>query len=457
VVQLLRIRSQMLKKTKSKSMKKYIILIAVLLISGGSFAQQSWSLKDCVEYALKHNIRIQKQEIANEQQKVALNSAKNQRLPNLNGSASQSFSFGRAASPVDNSYVNNNSSNSSFGISTSIPIFTGFQIPNNIELNKLNLKAATEDLNKAKEDISVNVTSAFLQVLFNEELCKVAKEQINLSKEQLDRMTRLEEVGKASTAQVYEAKATLAQDELASVQAENNRKLAILDLTQLLELSSPEGFSIVSPDIEPDFQALSTPEEIYSLAMVNKPAVLAEQYRLEGMDKSIKIAKGAYYPTLSFNGGLSTGYYTMSGITGRSFGNQLNDNFNKYFGLSLSIPIFNRYETRNKVKTARLNYSTQALQVEESKKSLYKEIQQAYYSAVAALAKFNSGKTAVEASEASFKLMREKYENGKATSVEFSQVKVNLMKASSDQIQAKYDYIFRAKILDFYKGLSLTQ
>ena len=173
-------------------MKKYIILIAVLLISGGSFAQQSWSLKDCVEYALKHNIRIQKQEIANEQQKVALNSAKNQRLPNLNGSASQSFSFGRAASPVDNSYVNNNSSNSSFGINTSIPIFTGFQIPNNIELNKLNLKAATEDLNKAKEDISVNVTSAFLQVLFNEELCKVAKEQINLSKEQLDRMTRLE-------------------------------------------------------------------------------------------------------------------------------------------------------------------------------------------------------------------------------------------------------------------------
>ena len=438
-------------------MKKYIILIAVLLVSGGSFAQQSWTLKDCVEYALKHNIQIQKQEIANEQQKIALNTAKNQRLPNLNGSASQSFSFGRAASPVDNSYVDNNSSNSSFGINTSIPIFTGFQIPNNIELSKLNLKAATEDLNKAKEDISVNVTSAFLQVLFNEELCKVATEQINLSKEQLDRMSRLEEVGKASIAQVYEAKATLAQDELAAVQAENNRKLAILDLTQLLELSSPEGFSVVSPEMEPEFQALSTPEDIYSLAMVNKPAVLAEQYRLQGMDKNIKIAQGAYYPTLSFNGGLSSGYYTMPGITGRNFGQQLGDNFNKYFGLSLSIPIFNRYETRNKVKTARLNYSTQALQVEESKKSLYKEIQQAYYSAVAALAKFNSGKTAVEASEASFKLMREKYENGKATSVEFSQVKVNFMKASSDQIQAKYDYLFRAKILDFYKGLSLTQ
>ncbi len=439
-------------------MKKYIILIAVLLVAGGSFAQQSWSLKDCVEYALKHNIQIKKQEIANEQQKVALNTAKNQRLPNVTGDVRQSFGFGRVVSPAaNNGYVDKSTSNSDFTLNASIPIFTGFQIPNNIELCKLNLKAAVEDLNKAKEDISVNVTSAFLQVLFNEELCKVAKEQISLSKEQLDRMSRLEEVGKASIAQVYEAKATLAQDELAAVQAENNRKLAILDLTQLLELSSPEGFSIVSPDIEPDFLALSTPDEVYSLAMVNKPAVLAEQYRLEGMEKSIKIAKGAYYPTLSLFGVLNTGYSTVSGSTNEGFGKQLDNRFNKSIGLSLNIPIFDRHDTRNKVKTARLNYSTQALQVEESKKSLYKEIQQAYYSAVAALAKFNSGKTAVEASEASFKLMREKYENGKATSVEFSQVKVNLMKASSDQIQAKYDYLFRAKILDFYKGLSLVQ
>lgn len=438
-------------------MKKYIFLIAVLAFSGGIFAQQSWSLRDCIDYALKHNIQIQKQEIATEKQKVELNTAKNRRLPDLTGSMSQDFRFGRATSPVDNSYVNTNSSNSSFGLNTNIPIFTGFQIPNNIELSKLNLKAATEDLNKAKEDISVNVTSAFLQVLFNEELCKVAKEQISLSKEQLNRVARLEEVGKAATAQVYEAKATLAQDELSAVQAENNRKLAILDLTQLLELSSPEGFAVVSPEMEPDFQALSTPEDIYSQSIVTKPAVLAAQYRLEGMDKSIKIAQGAYYPTLSFNGALGTGYYTMSGVSSHGFGKQLNDNFNQYLGLSLNIPIFNRFETRNKVKTAQLQYSNQALQLEESKKGLYKEIQQAYYNAVAAQAKFTSSKTAVEASEESFKLMQQKYENGKATSVEFNQVKVNLMKASSERIQAKYDYLFRTKILDFYKGITLAQ
>ena len=303
-----------------------------------------------MEYALKHNIQIKKQEIANEQQKVALNTAKNQRLPNVTGDVRQSFGFGRVVSPAaNNGYVDKSTSNSDFTLNASIPIFTGFQIPNNIELCKLNLKAAVEDLNKAKEDISVNVTSAFLQVLFNEELCKVAKEQISLSKEQLDRMSRLEEVGKASIAQVYEAKATLAQDELAAVQAENNRKLAILDLTQLLELSSPEGFSIVSPDIEPDFLALSTPDEVYSLAMVNKPAVLAEQYRLEGMEKSIKIAKGAYYPTLSLFGVLNTGYSTVSGSTNEGFGKQLDNRFNKSIGLSLNIPIFDRHDTRNKV------------------------------------------------------------------------------------------------------------
>ncbi len=438
-------------------MKKNIILIVLLLFSGGTFAQQNWTLRDCIDYAIKHSLQIQKQEITTEQQKVDLNSAKNKRLPDLNGSVSQSFSFGRAASPKDNSYVDSNSSNSSFGLSTTVPIFTGFQIPNNIELSKLNLKAATEDLKKAKEDISINVTSAFLQVLFNEELCKVAQEQIKLSKEQLDRMARMEEVGKASTSQVYELKARLAQDELSAVQAENTRKLAVLDLTQLLELPSPEGFSVVFPEVDPQFSELSAPEDIYTQAIVIRPGVLAAQYRLEGTDRSIKIARGAYYPTLSFNGGLSTGYYTMSGITSRNFGQQWGDNFNKYIGLSLSIPIFDRFDTRNKVKTARLQYSTQALQLEDSKKSLYKEIQQAYYNAVAAQAKYTSSKTAVEANEESFKLMREKYENGKATSVEFSEAKVNLMKASSDQIQAKYDYLFRTKILDFYKGISLAQ
>lgn len=438
-------------------MKKNIILIAALLFSSGLFAQQSWGLRDCIDYALKHNIQIKKQEVATLQQKVELNTAKNKRLPDVNGSASQTFNFGRAVSAVDNSYVNKNSGNTSFGIGASVPLFTGFQIPRNVELSELNLKAALLDLDKAKEDISVNVTSAFLQVLFKSELCRVAQEQIKLSTEQLNRITRMEEVGKASPAQVYEAKARLAQDELSAVQSENNHRLAVLDLTQLLELATPDGFVISSPDAEPSFGELTLPQDIYAQALATKPVVLAAKYRLDGMEKNIKIAQGAYYPTLSLNGGLNSGYYNVSGISAPSFGKQLGDNFNKYIGLTLNIPIFNRYETRNRVKSARLQYSTQAFQLEESKKELYKEIQQAYYSAVGAQAKYTSSKSAVEANEESFKLMREKYENGKATSIEFNEMKMNLMKASSERIQAKYDYLFRIKILDFYKGIPLAQ
>lgn len=438
-------------------MKKNIVLIAALLFSGGMFAQQTWGLKDCIDYALKHNLQIKKQEIATQQQKVELNTAKNKRLPEVSGSASQTFNFGRAVSAVDNSYVNKNSGNTSFGIGASVPLFTGFQIPRNIELTELNLKAATQDLDKAKEDVSLNVTSAFLQVLFKSELCKVAQEQIKLSTEQLNRITRMEEVGKASPAQVYEAKARLAQDKLSAVQSDNDYRLALLDLSQLLELATPDGFAIASPDAEPNFGELTPPQDIYAQAMATKPAVLAAKYRLDGMEKNIKIAQGAYYPTLSLNGGLNSGYYSVSGISAPSFGKQLGDNFNKYIGLSLSIPIFNKYETRNRVKSARLQYSTQAYQLEESKKGLYKEIQQAYYSAVASHAKYASSKTAVEANEASFKLMREKFENGKATSIEFNEMKMNLMKASSERIQAKYDYLFRMKIIDFYKGIPLAQ
>lgn len=437
-------------------MKKSIIFIAALLFSGGLFAQQTWTLGSCIDYALKNNLQIKKQVVANEQQKIDLNTAKNSRLPSVSGNASQRFSFGRAIDQ-NNSYVNKNSSNTNFGISASIPLFTGYEISNNIALSKINLMAATEDLNKAKEDISVAVASAYLQVLFKNELIKVAQEQIKFSKEQLDRITRMEEVGKASPAQVYEAKARLAQDELVAVQAVNDHRLATLELTQLLELPSPEGFVVASPDLEPTFAPLTLPEEIFVEAMNNRPGVLAAKYRLDGVEKSIKIAKSAYYPSLTLDGGLSTSYYTVSGLSMEGFGKQLSNNFGQYVGLTLSIPIFNKFQTRNKVKSARLQYDTQAYQFEDSKKVLYKEIQQAYYSALGAEAKYTSSKTAVQASEESFKLMREKYENGKATSVEFNETKMNLMKSASERIQAKYDYLFRTKILDFYKGISLAQ
>lgn len=438
----------------------YTTLIAILLygtqlgsVQAQNSAPQAWSLRQCIDYAIEHNINIRQTANAAAQSEVNVNTNKWSRLPNASGNVGQSWSWGRSQSRLDsNAYTNNSSSNSNFSLNTNVPLFTGFQLPNQYSLAKLNLKAAIEDLNKAKEDIAINVTSSYLQVLFNLELSKVAQNQITLSQEQLKRLNGLFEVGKASPAEVAEAQARVAQDQMSAVQADNNYKLSLLDLSQLLELPTPEGFALESPKEEIEFAALTPPDDIYTQALAYKPSIKAAEYRLEGSNNSIRIAQSAFYPQLSFNAGLGSSYYTESGSSTKSFNSQLKNNLNKNIGLSLSVPLFNRFATRNQVRTARLQQISLSLQLDDAKKSLYKEIQQAWYNAVAAESKYNSSEVAVTANETSFQLMSEKFNNGKATSVEYNEAKLNLTKALSDRIQAKYDYLFRSKILDFYKG-----
>ena len=436
-------------------MKRNIFIVWMTACCLSLQAQEAWTLQQCIEYAIGHNLNIKQQEAAQEQSKVELNTAQWRRLPNLNGNIGQSFNFGRALQ-ADNTYGNRNTRNTNFSLGTNIPLFTGMQIPNSIALSKLNLKAATEDLAKAKEDISIQVASYFLQVLFNEELTKIARNQVALSQEQLDRKIAFFRNGKASEAEVLEAKSRLAQDQLSLVQAENNHQLALLDLSQLLELPSPEGFQINVPDIDNFSVHLTLPEEVYAQAMMNKPAIKAAQYRLQGAEKSIKIAQSGYYPQLSFGAGIGTNYYHLSGIENAPFSTQWDQNMNKYLQFSLSIPIFNRFQTRNRVKSARIQHTALSWQLEESKKALYKEIQQAYYNALAAESKYKSSQSANESAEASFRLMSEKYANGKASATEYNEMRTAWMKALSDGVQAKYEFVYRSKILDFYKGVPLT-
>ena len=437
-------------------MKRTVISLSLTLL--GAFqlqAQETWDLQRCITHAIEHNLSIKLKEAARNQSEVELNTAQWSRMPNLNGNIGQSFNFGRALQ-ADNTYGNRNTRNTNFSLGTNIPLFTGMQIPNNIALSKLNLKASTEDLAKAKEDISIQVASYFLQVLFNEELTKIARNQVALSQEQLDRKVAFFQNGKASEAEVLEAKSRLAQDQLSLVQAENNHQLALLDLSQMLELPSPENFRISVPDIDGFTADLSMPEEVYAQAMMNKPAIKAAQYRLQGAEKSIKIAQSGYYPQLSFGAGIGTNYYHLSGIENAPFSTQWDQNMNKYLQFSLSIPIFNRFQTRNRVKSARIQHTALSWQLEESKKALYKEIQQAYYNALAAESKYKSSQSASESAEASFRLMSEKYANGKASATEYNEMRTAWMRALSDGIQAKYEFVYRSKILDFYKGVPLV-
>lgn len=423
-------------------------------------AQEGWTLRQCIDYAIEHNIDIRRTANTAEQSEVSVNTAKWARLPNLNGSAGQSWNWGRTQTAIKDEttgdystvYVNTNSNSTSMSVSTSIPIFTGLEIPNQYALTKLNLKAAMADLEKAKEDISINIASAYLQVLFNKELHQVSLGQVELSKEQLARISRLAELGKASPAEVAEAKARVAQDEMNAVQADNNYQLALLDLSQLIELETPEGFTLAAPAVTLDLLPLTPPDEVYQTALTTKAAVQAAQYRLEGSKHNIRIAQSDFYPQLNLNGSLGTNYYST---LDRNFSQQLRDNFSKYVGFSLSVPIFNRFSTRNRVRTARLQKENYSLQLDNVKKTLYKEIQQAWYTALASESKYTSSSTASNASAEAFRLMSEKYDNGKATAVEYNEAKQNLMKAQSDELQAKYEYLFRTKILDFYKGVPI--
>ena len=441
-------------------MKKTILLSAIMALGIQANAQQNWSLRQCIDYATAHNVTILQAENKVMQSEVEANTAKWARLPNLNASGSQSFNWGRTQTAIKDEdtgdyttkYVDTSSRGTNMSLNTSVPLFTGFQIPSQYNLSKLNLKASMADLQKAKEDLAINITSAYLQALFNKELHQVAQGQVALSQEQYSRIEALEHIGKASVAELAEAKARVAQDELNVVQSLNNYRLSILDLTQLIELETPEGFEVEDPDQAFQLNPLTPPDEVFATAMLSKPAIQAAQARLEGSKESIKIAQSALYPSINLNGSLGTNYYST---LNRTFSQQLGDNFSRYVGISLSIPIFNRFATRNRIRTAKLQRENYALQLENTKKTLYKEIQQAWYNATAAESKYQSSEAATEASLASFELTSKKYENGTATAVAYNEAKQNLMKAQSDELQAKYEYIFRSKILDFYKGIAI--
>ena len=441
-------------------MKKVIILvILVQLVRLDVLAQEKqWTLRECCNYAVEHSISIKQRENACRQQDLQLSTAKNSRLPDLSASASQNFSFGRGLTEA-NTYSNTNTSSTSLSLGTSVPIFTGFQIPNQIKLSQLNLEAATADLEKAKDDIRMQVAQAYVQILYDLEIADVARRQIDIDSAQVVRLQAFVDNGKASEAELSQQKATLANSRLTATQADNNTRLAILALTQLLELPTPEGFAIVRPDLtagDGSAVAIPSPDAIYAEALGIKPEIAAQLLRLKGAAHSIKIAQAANLPSLSLSGGLGTNYYTTSGFKSDNFSTQIKNNFSQYIGLNLNIPIFNRFQTRNNIRNARIEQENQQLQLDNTKKTLYKEIQQVYYNALNAQSKEKSSEEALQSTKDAFQLMQAKYENGKATITEFNEAKNTYLKSESDLVQARYENLYQLALIDFYRGKDLN-
>ena len=434
-------------------MKRILFILPLILVCnrGAVLAQQTWTLQQCIDYALSHNLNIQLQEDNIRQQEIALSTSQNSRLPNLSASAGESFSFGRALT-ADNTYANHNTQSSSFSLSTSVPIITGGQITQDIKVKRLNLQAALSDCSKVREDVTLNVMSAYLEAIYQKDLVEVAERQLELSRMQAQRLQLLFDNQKASEADVAQAASAVAQDELSLTQQRNSYMLSLLSLSQLLELPSPDGFDVEAPQVGSVADAeLPLPDAVYNEAIGIKPQVVSEQLRLQSAQRGVRLAQSALYPSLYFSAGLGSSYYKTSGFPSQDFGRQMKDNFNQYLGLSLSVPIFNRFATRNSVRSARLQVHSQEIQLEETKKSLYKEIQQAYYNALAAQRQCSSSDAALVSSQAAFELMQRKYENGKATATEFQEAKTNLSKAESTAVQSRYTFLFRRKILEFYR------
>jgi len=443
-------------------MKKIILaLLTVCLSLGTVSAQQKWTLEDCINYAWKNNITIKSSALNTESQQINYEKSKNQRLPDLSAYASTPLNYGLAANEKGVKTGGAFSTSVSAGISSSVTLFSGFQIKNTIAAQSFNWQASLEDLKKAKESLAVNIASAYLQVLYNKELQQIANEQVSLSQSLVDRSVTMATYGKIPEGQVYEVKAQLSKDQLSAVQSQSTLSLSLLDLSQLLDIKDWSGFDIVTPAIDvPNLNnSIQPAEDVYNIAVSTKSTIKASEYRLMSSEKNLEVSKGAVYPRVSLSASYGNGYYPSSRSIDTSFvqhkipfGTQLQNNYSAGMSLGLSIPIFNRFDTKNNIRLSKIELENAKLDLENNKKTLYKEIQQAWFNASKATVQYTSSADVVVNSEEAFRFAEEKYNNGKATLYEYNQAKINLASAKSSQLQAKYNLLFCIKILDFYKG-----
>lgn len=445
--------------------KLYIPLVALCcsLQLQAQTAKAPWTLEQCINYALEHNIDLKQKVQEEERRKVEVHTTKHSWLPDLNANVGENFDFGRSPSKTG-VIVDQNSTNTSASVQISMPLFDGLRIPNSIAASKLDLEAATASLNKAKEDLSINIASYYIQVLYNKELLKIANLQYELSNQQIRQTEALVNAGKVPLAQLYDMKAQLAKNDVTVTEAQNSLSLSLLELAQSLELEKEgETIDIVVPTsddaIERYMSSIIPPEQIYAHAVTFKPQIKEQQFLLESQKKRLKMAQAGFYPKLNLGASYSNGYYHYSGSedvkNNIPFGDQLKNNARKTIGFNLSIPLFNRFQVSNSVKSARINIHSQQLMVDNSKKILYKEIQQAYYNATAAQKKYDAAGKSVTANKEAFTYAEERYAAGKSSAFDFAQAQTQYMQSLSEQTQAKYDYIFRTKILDFYNGVPI--
>lgn len=431
-----------------KQLRKTVVA-ALALVCAVAANAETWTLEKCIDYALTNNLTVRSRALDVRNAELDVTAAKDAFLPEVGLSASQSFNLGRGLTS-ENTYADRNTSNFQWGANLSVPLFQGLGNVRRLDYAKASLLAVVEEFEAAKEDVTLNVIAQYLQVLYCNEVYKVALEQIELSDYELKRQQALLEAGKVPEIDMLNARSQLAQDELSATTAKNDYTLALVDLAQLLRLDDIEGFEVAS--LDDDNVLMRSADEVFANAKLNNSSVNAGRLRIAAADKNIRVAKSGYMPRLSFTAGIGSSYYTVSGFDNDKFGHQMKNNFSTYFGFNLSIPVFDAFSTRNNVRRARVSRLSAELQYETACDNLYKAVQQVYYSALGAAKRLESSTVAEDATEKTFAATREKYNLGRATPTDYETAKNNYLRAVSDRVRAKYEYMLRTRILDFYNS-----
>ncbi len=475
---------------------KYLILVLFLFSNYLNAQNKVWTLSQCINQAYEKNIQIRQSKLSNEINKVNLEQTKANRIPGLNAGTSQNYTWGTSMDPVTGDYQNKNYSSNNFNISSSVTLFNGFKNLKSIRQNEINYKAGKYKSEQIKENVSLLITEAYLQILYAKENLKNFQEQLNVSKQQVIRTKIMVDAGMMPQSNLLEMKAQYSSDKLALTNAKNQLATNKVNLMQLMELPLDSNFEIKEPALNnllfnADNNNYGYPEKIYSQALKVKPEIKNAVLNTKSKSLAIDIARSSLYPRLSLNGNLTTRYssarklnkivdtyyeekqigylqsdptqlvmtmrpYNVISSDAYRFLDQINDNFFQSVSLNLSIPIFNNKQAKSSISRAKINKMITELDEQNVKNDLRKKIEQAWLDVIAAQKEYVSNKEQYVSFKQSYNNSVEKFNIGMLNSIDFLTNKTKYIQARNSLINAKYNYIFKMKILDFYTGKPLT-
>lgn len=438
-------------------MLKKITLLALFLATIGTFTSaqsNSWSLQQCIDYAFENSLTIKRAKNAVDFASVNDLGNRMQRLPSVNASIGYGYQFGRTINPATNDFVQQRIGGGSSSIQGGVLIYNGGIINNTIKQGQLDLEAAKLDAQSASNDIALQVAASYLNILLAEEQLANAEKQLEQSQRQLEQTDRLIAAGSLPTNDRLDFVAQVALNEQAVIESQNLVTINYLTLKNLLELDPNQDFSITRPDIVIPTDAnpeLFRMDEVYTSALSTQPQIRADEMRLQSASLDEKIARAQGLPRLSLGGSLSTNY-TDKSVSQTDFFDQFKNNFGQSIGLNLSVPIYNNHSVAVAIERARVNMANTALTGQQNKQQLKADVQRAIADARAAKESYEASQRSVEAAQAAYDNSKKRFDLGAINTLEFTTASNNLDRAKVSLIQAKYQYLFNLKVVDFYLG-----